>query len=149
MAARKTTRNPKPARKARARKAPAAKAAGAAAEKKVAETAAADQADEPKSPATGDADTLADSPPVEPAPPEGAGKETAQTVTPEPGGAKQPDGETDPPPVSVPVLVVKGPKKGRRRAAFYFGSEPVEITPGQLGDDVEAARRLLAILSDP
>ncbi|MBV1918992.1 MAG: hypothetical protein KUG65_13155, partial [Sphingomonadaceae bacterium] len=36
-----------------------------------------------------------------------------------------------------------------RRAGCHFGPEPVEITPGQLGDDVEGARRLLAILSDP
>lgn len=53
-------------------------------------------------------------------------------------------GASSDPVASGPVVVIKGPKKGRRRAGYQFNREPVEIPLAELDED-----QRLALIRDP
>lgn len=48
-----------------------------------------------------------------------------------------------------PHLVVRGPRKGRRRAGRAFGAEPVTIPLAELGTGVDGLSAMVALLTDP
>lgn len=50
---------------------------------------------------------------------------------------------------AVPVIVVKGPRTGFRRAGLLFTGEPRKLGVAELGQEIVGARRLLAILREP
>ena len=92
--------------------------------------------------------------------PESASVIASAEATPEEqkDGAGQPhpagSGPTSEDPYEGPVLVVTGPKGGFRRAGFQFGKEPTTLTPADFGpagsdEEVEAARRFIAIYREP
>lgn len=70
---------------------------------------------------------------------------------------KQPEETALPPVAGDPessedaVLVVTGPKSGRRRSGFRFSREPRELRRADFGDliDAEGARLIVAIVADP
>ncbi|NCP19065.1 MAG: hypothetical protein GW855_07900 [Erythrobacter sp.] len=116
--------------------------------------------------ATGPSATSEDTPapdlPQEAAPltPEAASVIASAEATPEEQkeGAGQPHPAGSAPnsedPYDGPVLVVTGPKGGFRRAGFSFDATPRELTPADFGpadpgEEIEAARRFLAIYREP
>lgn len=92
-------------------------------------------------------DAAGEEKPVQPSAADGASQDPAGAAQ-DTGAATQSAGDVQPAApaaeVSGLVVVVTGPKKGRRRAGYSFGREPVTIPLEDLSEDAKQA-----LISDP